>query len=91
MPSQDLVANAKALVASCKGILAADESTGTIERRFKSINVDNVEENRRAADRGCPCAARGAFAPRSSGVELYACRCSPTFTIFIVFVPPAMP
>ncbi|HZN25391.1 MAG TPA: class I fructose-bisphosphate aldolase [Burkholderiales bacterium] len=48
MPSQDLVANAKALVASCKGILAADESTGTIERRFKSINVDNVEENRRA-------------------------------------------
>jgi fructose-bisphosphate aldolase, class I len=48
MPSQDLVAIAKAMVASCKGILAADESTGTIERRFKSINVDNVEENRRA-------------------------------------------
>jgi len=48
MPSNDLVAIAKAMVASCKGILAADESTGTIERRFKSINVDNVEENRRA-------------------------------------------
>jgi fructose-bisphosphate aldolase class I len=48
MPSQDLVVIAKAMVASCKGILAADESTGTIERRFKSINVDNVEENRRA-------------------------------------------
>jgi fructose-bisphosphate aldolase, class I len=48
MPSNDLVAIAKAMVASCKGILAADESTGTIDRRFKSINVDNVEENRRA-------------------------------------------
>src|ERR671914_1928574 len=48
MPSQDLVAIAKAMVASCKGILAADESTGTIEKRFKSINVENVEENRRA-------------------------------------------
>ena len=48
MPSNDLAAIAKAMVASHKGILAADESTGTIERRFKSINVDNVEENRRA-------------------------------------------
>jgi fructose-bisphosphate aldolase class I len=48
MPSNDLAAIAKAMVASCKGILAADESTGTIERRFKTINVDNVEENRRA-------------------------------------------
>src|SRR5689334_25276226 len=48
MSSNDLAAIAKAMVASCKGILAADESTGTIERRFKSINVDNVEENRRA-------------------------------------------
>ena len=27
-----------------KGILAADESTGTIAKRFKSINVDNVEK-----------------------------------------------
>ena len=48
MPSNDLVANAKAMVAPGRGILAADESTGTIERRFKSINVENVEENRRA-------------------------------------------
>ena len=29
-----------------KGILAADESTGTIAKRFKSINVENLEENR---------------------------------------------
>lgn len=30
-----------------KGILAADESTGTIGRRFASINIENNEENRR--------------------------------------------
>lgn len=30
-----------------KGILAADESTGTIAKRFDSINVENTEENRR--------------------------------------------
>ena len=48
MPSQDLVSTARALVARGKGILAADESTGTIEKRFNSIKVENVEENRRA-------------------------------------------
>lgn len=31
-----------------KGILAADESTGTIGSRFASISVENIEENRRA-------------------------------------------
>ena len=45
---QDLIAIAQAMVASGKGILAADESTGTIEKRFNSIKVENVEENRRA-------------------------------------------
>ena len=39
---------AKALVAPGKGILAADESTGTIEKRFKPINLANTEDNRRA-------------------------------------------
>jgi len=39
---------AKAMVAKGRGILAADESTGTIDRRFKSIGVENTEENRRA-------------------------------------------
>jgi fructose-bisphosphate aldolase class I len=48
MPSNDLAQIAQAMVASGKGILAADESTGTIERRFNSIKVENVEENRRA-------------------------------------------
>ena len=36
------------MVAAGKGILAADESSGTCEKRFKSVNVDCTEENRRA-------------------------------------------
>jgi len=48
MSASDLAGIAKAMVAPGKGILAADESTGTIEKRFQSINVENVEENRRA-------------------------------------------
>jgi fructose-bisphosphate aldolase class I len=38
---------ANAIVAPGKGILAADESTGTIGKRFSSIGTENVEENRR--------------------------------------------
>src|ERR687891_1472197 len=45
---QDLESVAQALVAPGKGILAADESTGTIEKRFKSIDVESTEENRRS-------------------------------------------
>ncbi len=37
---------AKKMCARGKGILAADESTGTIAKRFKSINVENLEKNR---------------------------------------------
>jgi len=37
---------AKKICAKGKGILAADESTGTIAKRFKSINVENSEKNR---------------------------------------------
>ena len=37
---------AKKMCAKGKGILAADESTGTIAKRFKSINVENTEQNR---------------------------------------------
>src|SRR3546814_6039162 len=37
---------ALAVVAAGKGILAADESTGTIEKRFTSIKVENTEPNR---------------------------------------------
>ncbi|HEX6131386.1 MAG TPA: class I fructose-bisphosphate aldolase [Actinomycetota bacterium] len=38
---------ARELVAPSKGILAADESTGTITKRFGSIGVESTEENRR--------------------------------------------
>ena len=37
-----------ALIAPGKGILAADESLPTIEKRFKAINIPSTEENRRA-------------------------------------------
>ncbi|MGH9049619.1 MAG: class I fructose-bisphosphate aldolase, partial [Acidimicrobiia bacterium] len=38
---------ARAIVAPGKGILAADESSGTIKKRFDSIGVESTEENRR--------------------------------------------
>jgi fructose-bisphosphate aldolase class I len=38
---------ANAMVTPGKGILAADESTGTIKRRFDAIGVENTEDNRR--------------------------------------------
>ena len=37
---------AKLMVAKGKGILAADESTGTMEKRLKSVNVECTEKNR---------------------------------------------
>ncbi|MBD0348308.1 MAG: fructose-bisphosphate aldolase class I [Thermoleophilia bacterium] len=43
-----LYETARALVAPGKGILAADESDGTIKKRFDSIGVESTEENRRA-------------------------------------------
>jgi fructose-bisphosphate aldolase, class I len=48
MNLQDLNAIATAIVAPGKGILAADESSGTIEKRFRSIDVPSTEEHRRA-------------------------------------------
>jgi len=48
MKTETLESVAKKLVAPGKGILAADESSGTIEKRLKSINVPSTEENRRA-------------------------------------------
>src|SRR5919197_3927451 len=48
MAAHDLEATARALVAEGKGILAADESDGTIKKRFDSIGVESTEENRRA-------------------------------------------
>lgn len=69
MDLQELADTAKAMVAPGKGILAADESSGTIERRFQSLNIPNNEENRRAW-RGLLCAAPGVNT-YISGVILY--------------------
>ena len=46
MRTENLAATAKAMVAPGKGILAADESSGTIEKRFTSIDVESTEDTR---------------------------------------------
>ena len=69
MPSHDLASVANAMVAPGKGILAADESTGTIEKRFDTIKVDCTEENRRAY-RDMLFTAKG-LGQHISGVILY--------------------
>lgn len=69
MSTQSLQAIAQAMVAPAKGILAADESTGTIEKRLKSIQVENSEDNRRAY-RDMLFTAKG-LSQYISGVILY--------------------
>jgi fructose-bisphosphate aldolase, class I len=65
----DLNETARALVAPGKGILAADESTGTITKRFDSIGIESTEETRRAY-RDMLFTTEGA-ADHISGVILY--------------------
>jgi len=48
MYEQELVAIAKAMVAPGKGILAADESYGTANKRFEKLGIPTTEEMRRA-------------------------------------------
>src|SRR5258708_4026266 len=48
MAHNELHETAKALVAEGKGILAADESTSTIKKRFDTIGIENTEEHRQA-------------------------------------------
>src|SRR3954462_13756293 len=48
MDTKLLAKTAAAMVAKGKGILAADESSGTCEKRFQSVKVECTEENRRA-------------------------------------------
>src|SRR5262245_65493366 len=48
MPKQELEKVAQSMVAKGKGILAADESMGTIKRRFDSIKIESNDHNRRA-------------------------------------------
>ena len=67
--TDELASIAAALVAPGKGILAADESTGTIKKRFDSIRVESTEETRRGY-RDFLLTAEGA-AEHISGVILY--------------------
>lgn len=46
--TDELIKTAKYIATPGKGILAADERTSTIGKRFASINVENVESNRQA-------------------------------------------
>ena len=48
MSIEQLAETALAMVAPGKGIIAIDESTGTIAKRFAGVGIDNNEENRRA-------------------------------------------
>jgi len=48
MDINELASTAQALVSPGRGILAADESFGTIEKRFKKLGIPSTEENRRA-------------------------------------------
>ncbi|MFC4729419.1 class I fructose-bisphosphate aldolase [Coralloluteibacterium thermophilus] len=48
MSIEQLAETAQAMVARGKGIIAIDESTGTIQKRFDSVGIENTEENRRA-------------------------------------------
>jgi len=48
MPVQDLNNVARLLVPPSKGVLASDESLGTIQKRFDSISIENNEGNRRS-------------------------------------------
>ncbi|MGE3064331.1 MAG: class I fructose-bisphosphate aldolase [Hyphomicrobiaceae bacterium] len=61
---------AAAMVAPGKGILAADESTGTIKKRFDSIKADNTEDNRRDY-REMLFRTTAAMSDHISGVILY--------------------
>jgi fructose-bisphosphate aldolase, class I len=48
MNTAELAATAQAMVANHRGLLAADESTSTITKRFNSIKLESTEENRRS-------------------------------------------
>ena len=47
MSIEQLAETALAMVAPGKGIIAIDESTSTIAKRFAGVGIENTEENRR--------------------------------------------
>ncbi|TPX48092.1 fructose-bisphosphate aldolase [Synchytrium endobioticum] len=68
---KELTETAKAIAAPGKGILAADESTGTIGKRFAPIKAENNEENRRAYRELLFTAGPGELQNYLGGVILY--------------------
>jgi fructose-bisphosphate aldolase class I len=70
MNKDQLIKTAKAMVAPGKGILAADESSGTIKKRFDAIGVESTESNRRDY-REMMFRATNAMKNNISGVILY--------------------
>ena len=48
MKTQELIKTAQALVANNKGILAMDESSPTIKKRFEQYKINQTEEARRS-------------------------------------------
>jgi fructose-bisphosphate aldolase class I len=48
MNTAELAATAQAMVSKSRGLLAADESTSTILKRFNTIKLDSTEESRRS-------------------------------------------
>jgi fructose-bisphosphate aldolase, class I len=66
----DLNRIANAMVAPGKGILAADESSGTIKKRFDAINVESTEDSRRDY-REMLFRSKDAMTKYISGVILY--------------------
>jgi len=68
--TETLESIAHAMVTPGKGILAADESSGTIKKRFDSINVESTEESRRDY-REMLFRTEEAMKDRISGVILY--------------------
>jgi fructose-bisphosphate aldolase class I len=59
MTAHELELTARALVAEGKGILAADESTGTVTKRLEAIDTDSTEEIRRTYRRMLVTAGAG--------------------------------
>ena len=70
MAVQELNTIARAIVADNKGVLAADESTGTIKKRLDAIGVESTEDNRRDY-RELLFRSKEAMSKYISGVILY--------------------
>ena len=66
MNASELDARGERMVAKDKGILAADESTGTIKKRFDGIKLESTEEHRRTLPRDAVHGARRRPSPSAA-------------------------